>query len=67
MDYLLDDNTGLVVSYLVPEPEDSFGDVSGESSEDDEDKESGEILIYFRAVWTSYCSFACSIADFSAC
>ena len=43
MDYLLDDNTGLVVSYLVPESDDSFGDVSGESSEDDEDKESGEI------------------------
>ena len=64
MDNLLDDVTGLVGFYIVPEPDNSSHDVSDDSFEDDEDKESDEISIYFCAIWTRSCSFACSIADF---
>ena len=64
---LLDDFTALVGICLVPESDESSKDVSDESSEVDEDKESDEISIYLRAVWTRYCSFVCSMADFAAC
>ena len=47
---------------LVPESDESSNDVSDESSDEYEDKESDKISIYFRAVWTRSCSFACSIA-----
>ena len=53
--------------FLVPESYESSDDVSNKSSDDDEKKESDKILIYFCAVWTRSCSFACSIADFAAC
>ena len=43
MDYLFDDVTGLVDFCLVPESDESSDDVSNESYEDDEDKESDEI------------------------
>ena len=52
---------------LLPESDDSSDDVSNESSEDNEDEESEKISIYFRAVWTHYFSFVCSVADFEAC
>ena len=64
---LLDNDTGLVGFCLVPNSYESSENVSDESSEDNEDEESDEITIYFCAVWTRYCSFACSIADFAAC
>ena len=67
MDNLLDDLTGLVGVCLVPESDDSLYNVSNESSEDDEDKESEKISIYFCAVWTRSCYFACLIVDFAAC
>ena len=67
MDDLLDDVSGLVGFCLVPESDESFDDVSDESSEDNEDEESDEIPIYFCAVWTRYCSFACSVAGFASC
>ena len=38
VDELLDDVTGLVSFSLVPESDESYDDVSDESSEDDEDK-----------------------------
>ena len=40
VDDLLDDVTGLVGSYLVPKSDESSGDVSNDSSEDDKDEES---------------------------
>ena len=43
MDDLLDNNTGLVDYCLVPESYESLDDVSEESYEDEEDKESDEI------------------------
>ena len=52
----------LVGFYLVPESDESSGDVSEESSDDDEDEESDDISIYFCALWTSSCSFTFSIA-----
>ena len=52
----------LVSFCLVPESYESSDNVSDESSDDDEDEELDEISIYFRAVWTHSCSFACSIA-----
>ena len=67
MDDLLDGVTGLVIFCLVPESDESFENDFDESSEDYEDKESDKISIYFCAVWTRSCSFACSIADFAAC
>ena len=36
MDDLLDEITGLVGIYLIPEPDDSKEDVSNESSEDED-------------------------------
>ena len=45
VDDLLDDVTGLVVFFLVPESDDSSDYVSNDSSDDDEDEASGEILI----------------------
>ena len=53
----------LVGFCLVPEADQSSGDVSDESYNDDEDEESDIISIYFCAVWTRSCSFVCSIAD----
>ena len=50
MDYLLDDNTGLVGFCLVPDSDESSNDVSEDSFEENEGEESDEILIYFRAV-----------------
>ena len=67
MDGLLDDVTGLVGFCLVPESDESYDNVSDESSEDKEDKESDKISIYFFAIWTRSCYFACSIAAFEAC
>ena len=52
----------LVGFCLVPESDESYDDVSYESSDDDEDKEPDEILMYFCAVQTRSCSFECSIA-----
>ena len=46
----------------MPESDEPSNDVSDESSEDYEDKESYKLLIYFCAVWTGSCSFVCSIA-----
>ena len=43
---------------LVPESDESPYDVSNESFDDGEGKESDEISIYYCAVWTSSCSFA---------
>ena len=51
----------LVGFSLFPESDESTDNASDESSEDDEDEESYEILMYFRAVCTRYCFFACSI------
>ena len=45
MDGLLDDVTGLVGFYYVPESVYSSSDVSKKSSEEDEDEESDEISI----------------------
>ena len=42
MDYLLDDNTGLVGFCLVPELDESSNYVSNESNEDEKDEESDE-------------------------
>ena len=67
VDDLLDDVTGLVDFFLVPESDESSKDVSNKSYRDDEDEGSDEISIYFCAVWKLYCSFVCSIADFVAC
>ena len=50
---------------LVPESDESSGDVSNESSDDKEDEESDEIQIYYRAIWTRSCSFTCFITDFN--
>ena len=55
----------LVSFCLVPESYESSDNVSDESSDDDEDEELDEISIYFRAVWTHSCSFACSTAAFA--
>ena len=67
MDDLLDDSTFLVVFLLVLESEDSYKDVLDESYEDKEEKESDKISIYFCAIWTRSCPFACSVAAFPAC
>ena len=48
MDDILDDVTGLVGICLVPESDESSGDVSDESYDDYEDKKSDEIAIVFR-------------------
>ena len=47
---------------FVPKSDESSDDFSNESSDDKEDEESEEISIYYFAVWTRSCSFACSIA-----
>ena len=61
MDYLLDDVTGLVGFFLVPESYESSDNVSEESSEDDEDEESDEISIYLCAIWIRSCSLIASL------
>ena len=66
MDDLLDEVTGLVGFCLVLESDELTYDVSDESSEDDEDKESDKTSIYFCAIWTRSFSFACYIAAFAA-
>ena len=45
VDDLLDDVTGLVVSFLVPKSDESSDDVSNDSSEDDKYEELDEISI----------------------
>ena len=67
VDDLLDDVTVLVGFCLVPESDGSSENIFKESSDDDEDEELEKISIYFCAVWTRYCSFACSISAFVAC
>ena len=67
MDDLLDDITGLVGFCLVTESYESYENVSEESYEENEDEGSDEISIYFCAVRTNSCSFACSNAAFAAC
>ena len=61
MDDLLNDVTSLVHFILVPESYESSDDVYNESSEEDEDEESDEILIYFCAIWTHSCSLIASL------
>ena len=48
---------------LVPKSDESYDDVSNESFDDKEDKESDKISIYYRAVWTRSCSSALQIVD----
>ena len=67
MDDLLDNFTALVGFCLVSDSDESSDDVSDESFEDDRNEETDEISIYLCGVWTSSCSFACSIAAFAAC
>ena len=50
MDYLLDEVTGLVGFCLVPELYESSDNVSNESSEVNEDKESDVISMVFYAI-----------------
>ena len=52
----------LVGFCLVPESYESSDDVSNESYDDKEDKESDKNSIFYRAVCTRSCSFACYIA-----
>ena len=52
MDYLLDEFTGLVGIFLLPESDESSGDVSNESSEDEE---LAEIIIVLCAIRTRSC------------
>ena len=52
----------LVCFFLVAQSDESSNNISDKSSDDNEDKESKEIWMYFRSVWTRSCSFACSIA-----
>ena len=66
-DDLLDEFTSLIGFFLVPESDESSYDVSNKSSDENEDKESDEIPIYFCAVWTHSYSFTCFIADFVSC
>ena len=58
MDGLLDDTTGLVSIFLLPEPDDSIDNVSNESSED---KDSEKFIIVFCAIWTRSSSLIISI------
>ena len=60
VDDLLYDVTVLVGFCLVPEWNHSSDDVSNESSEDDEDKESDEIAINYCAIRTRSCSLIAS-------
>ena len=67
MDDLSDDDNGLVVFCLVLESDETSNDVSSNSSDYYEDKESEKYSIYFCTVWTHSCYFECSIAAFAAC
>ena len=67
MDDLLYEVTSLVGFCLVLESYESSNYLLDGSSEDDEDKESNEIPIYFCALWTRSCYFACSNAAFADC
>ena len=61
---VLDEVTGFVGYFLVPESDDSSKDVSTELSEDDKDEESDEISIYLCAIQTRSYSFSHSTTGF---
>ena len=63
MDDLLDDVTGLVGIYLLPELDDSTDDVSNESSKYEG---SDETIIVFCAIRTRYCSLIASMQTHSS-
>ena len=63
MDDLLDEITGLVGIFLLPEPDDSIDDVSNKSSEDED---SDKIIIVLCAIRTRSCSLITSIRTHSS-
>ena len=59
-DYLLNDVTGLVGIWLIPESDESSYDVSNDSSEYYEDEESDKFSIVLCAIRTRSCSLIVS-------